>query len=240
VAVSFIQAASGSTTVSSTVTVTLSTPTTAGNCLIACVANGNGAPLAFVSSATLGGAADNWAALKTSGDVNNGAEVLSVWADPNCAGGQTSVVINCTGGGATTLAWVFEFSGVLISSVLDQFATFDSVAGSNATFSVTTGVTAQASEVAVGCVYGFNQTITGPGAPWVNESLLAFSGRNLLASYNILSSTGTVTYSGSFGGATFNGQILVTLRGAVPASPGPPQSAPDWRKASWLKRELIW
>lgn len=222
--IAFVQAASNTTAVSASVTVTLSQPTTAGNCLVACVANGAGSTLAFVSSVTLGGSADNWAVLKTSGSTTAGAEVLSAWADPNCAVGQTSVVITCSGGGNATLAWVFEFSGIATSAILDQFGTFDSVAGTNPSFSVSTGgATTQASELAIGCAYGFNQTITGPSSPWINESTLTSGSRNLQAGYNILSSTGTVTYAGSFGGATFNGQILVTLFAAATPPPPPPQ-----------------
>lgn len=220
--VAFVQVASN--TGGSSVTVTLGSGTTAGNCLVACIAMGNGGTLASVSSVKLGGAADNWAQLKAVGDLTTGAEQLAVWADPNCAGGQTAVAITVTGA-AVTLAYVFEFSGIATASILDQFGTFDSAGGTGSTFSVSTGgATTQASELAVGCVYGFSTTITGPGSPWVNQATLTSTTRTLQAGYDILSSTGTVTYSGSFGAAAFNGQVLVTLKAAAGAASGPPVS----------------
>ena len=214
--IAFVQTASN-TASASTVTVTLGSATTAGNCLVACIALGSGSSLATISSITLGGSAGNWAQLKAVGDLTTGAEQLASWADPSCAGGQTSVVINCTGA-SVLLAQVFEFSGIAASSVLDQFATFDSGGGSNSTFSVTTPATTQASELAIGCVYGFNTTITGPSSPWVNETTVVSTTRTLQAGYDILSSTGTVTYSGSFGASALNGQILVTLFAAASAA----------------------
>lgn len=210
--ISFVQQASNTGT--STVTVTLGSNTTAGNCLVVCIALGSAGSLASVASVKLGGVADNFSQLKAVGDLTTGAEQLAVWADPNCAGGQTAVAITLNVA-AVSLAYVFEFSGVAASSILDQSATFDSAGGTNSTFSVTSGTTTQASEVAVGCVYGFNTTITGPASPWVNEATITSTTRNLQASYNILSSTGTQTYSGSFGAAAFNGQILVTLKAAA-------------------------
>ncbi|HEY2090127.1 MAG TPA: hypothetical protein VGH54_29415 [Mycobacterium sp.] len=206
---------SAGNTGANTVTVTLGAATTAGNCLVACIGMGSGVGLASVSSVTLGGAGDNWAALKAAGDLTNGAEQLAVWADPNCAGGQTNVTVTVPGV-AVTLAYVFEASGIAASSVLDQFGTADSGGtASGPAFSVSTGgATAQASELAVACAYGYNTTVTGPSSPWVNTATLTSTARTLQAGYNVLSSAGTVTYAGSFGAATFNGQVLVTLKAA--------------------------
>lgn len=216
--IAFVQTASNTGT--TTCTVTLG-PTTGGNCLVACVALGASSNLSSVSGITLGGVNDNWAQLRAVGSLVTGAEQLAMWADPNCATGQTSVVVTLAGGASASLVQVFEFSGIATSSILDQSGTFDSAGGSNPTFSVSTGApTAFASELAVGCVYGYNSTTTGPSSPWVNETTLSSTTRRLQAGYNILSSTGTVTYSGSFGGSTFNGQVLVTLVAA--AQPSPP------------------
>ena len=218
--IAFVQAASN-TAAASSVTVTLGSATTAGNCVIACIALGNSSSTSAVSSVTLGGSAGNFSQIKAVGDLAVGAEQLAIWVDPNCAGGQTSVAITQTTG-LVTMAWVFEFSGLALSALLDQSATFDSAVGTNSTFSITSGATTRASELAVGCAYAFSTTITGPSSPWVNEATLSQGNDRLQASYNILSSTGTVTYSGSFGAAQFNGQILVTLftppTGAGPAA----------------------
>ena len=237
--IAFVQAASN-TAAAGSVTVTLGSNTTAGNCLVACIALGNSSSTSSVSSVKLGGAADNWASLKAVGDLAVGAEQLAVWADPNCAGGQTAVAITQSTG-LVTMAWVFEFSGLATSSILDQSATFDSAGGTNSTFSVTSGTTTQASELAIGCAYAFSTTITGPSSPWVNESTLSQGSDRLQASYDILSSTGTVTYSGSFGAAQFNGQILVTLlataAASIPWATPRPLPVPSLSPAPWAQRD---
>ena len=217
-AIAFVQQGSNTTAAAATVTVTLGQNTTAGNCLVVCTALGNSSQQQTVSSVTLGGAAGNFAQLAAVGNLVTGAEQLAAWADPNCAGGQTAVAVTWSGGLAV-MVYVFEFSGIVASSPLDQSVTFDSGGGSNSTFSVTTGTLAQATEVAVGCAYGYNQTVTGPNSPWVNEATITSGPRDLQASYNIVNATTAVTYSGSFGASTFNGQILVTLKGTVSAGP---------------------
>ena len=232
--IAFVQTA-GNSSATNAVTVTLGANTTAGNCLVVCIGMGSGGAHATVSSVTLGGSSAGWSQLAAVGDLTTGAEQLAVWVDPNCAGGQTSVVVTLSGA-SVTLAQVFEFSGVAASSVLDQSVTFDSGAGTNSTFSVTSGTTTQPSEVAVGCVYGFNTTITGPSSPWVNETTVTSTTRTLQAGYDILSSTGTVTYSGSFGAAAFNGQILVTLFGASAATPQQLPQRKRYRKRQTLQR----
>ena len=232
--IAFVQTA-GNSSATNAVTVTLGSATTAGNCLVACIALGNSSSTSAVSSVTLGGSAGNFSQIKAVGDLAVGAEQLAIWVDPNCAGGQTSVAITQTTGLAT-MAWVFEFSGLALSALLDQSATFDSAAGTNSTFSITSGATTQASELAVGCAYAFSTTITGPSSPWVNEATLSQGNDRLQASYNILSSTGTVTYSGSFGAAAFNGQILVTLFGASAATPYQLPQRQRYRKRQTLQR----
>ena len=91
---SLVQAATATGT-SATITVTLESATTAGNCLVVCVANG-GSFNGVVTGITLGGAAGNFGALASGGNPSTSAAVASIWADPNCAGGQTSVTITTT------------------------------------------------------------------------------------------------------------------------------------------------
>ena len=97
-----------------TAAVTLAHATGAGNTLVACVTtNGNNTNPA-VSGLTLGGAADDWRAAATApGTDHFGA---AIWFDPQCAGGQTAVAVNCTGGaGANPKIYiaVYEVAGVL-------------------------------------------------------------------------------------------------------------------------------
>jgi hypothetical protein len=153
-------------------------------------------------SVTLGGSAGNWASQVTLTTALAGQ--VALWADPNCAGGQTSVAITQNGPGASLAAQVYEISGLVTTSPLDA-------SSSNGPTSLTTsswtsnasGTTTQATEIAIGVVGGYNNagsstTLTGPSSPWTNETQVTPStGVFLLSGYNILSSTGTVTYSGT-------------------------------------------
>lgn len=145
-----VQTVQGSGT-ASTLTLTLSA-TTAGNCLIVKTASGNATTNAAVSGITLGGSADNFA---QSGTVGTGAGtcIASIWADPDCAGGQTSVVVTTTGGvgSAGVCCSVQEWSGLVASSVVDQTASQPDTASASWT-STATAATTLPSEVAVGAV----------------------------------------------------------------------------------------
>lgn len=213
---SLVQVASNAASATS-VTVTLGSPTTSGNCLVALIADSadttNGTP----STVTLGGSAGNWA--QSAIWSANAHAVAAGWADPNCAGGQTSVVSTWTGGVSDHLfAWVFEFSGLT--------GTVDASSGSDNSFSATwtsgaTGTTVQASEVAFGITCGAANTtgaagLAGPSSPWVNESQQSLSGsvhtKAAICGYQILSSTGSVTYSGTASPTNTNDTVVFTLK----------------------------
>lgn len=185
-----------STTNAGVLTVTIPA-TTAGNCLVVCIGatSGNGTP-PTVTGVTLGGAAGNFAALVTKTATNgisasNGA---FIWADPNCAGGQTSVVISGTSlgvaaglGGVT----VYEVSGLVLSAVLDKSSGGSSGSAVTTWTSGATATTTQAAEFWVGCVVGAG-TVAAPGAPW-NDSLAGFT--HMAAGSQIASATGAATYN---------------------------------------------
>src|SRR5215469_7167069 len=211
-----------------TLTVTLTSATTAGNCLVVAATLANtGATNQTITGVTLGGVADHFGASAAfvSGVGSSGR--TEFWVDPNCAGGQTAVQITLsTSTGVITNAHVFEVSGVALTSPLDQH---DSGAGawtSGTSFSSgATGTTAQAKEIAVGVVVEFTAsgppTVSGPSSPWVNvtqetNNFTGSSWQATVAGTNILSSTGTQTYSGSStitnGGAGRAG--VITLKAA--------------------------
>jgi hypothetical protein len=210
VAISVVQTASNSTANGTSVTVTLPSGTTAGNTLVAAVYFG----ASSLSGITLGGSAGNWA-LQVDED-----SWVDIWADQNCAGSQTSVVVTQSSANLMSVM-VYEIAG-LAGSALDRTA--GAYAAPAAATSWTTGATAtttQASEIAIGVMGGYNDygnatTITGPGSPWVNETqVTAETGVFLLSGYQILSSTGTVTYSGTGSGTNLSGNLYY---GAVVAT----------------------
>src|ERR1035438_493913 len=121
-------------------TVTLSTATTAGNCLVVMA----GAVTNAVSGITLGGAVGNFTRL-----VHVSAQYpVSCWADPGCAGGQTAVA-GTVAASDTGVVTVYEVSG-LTASPLDLNSSASSA--SSASFHSLTGTTTVASEFWVGAV----------------------------------------------------------------------------------------
>lgn len=218
---SLVQSASASGTSGTSLAVTLGSPVTAGNCLVACAGATMASVNPTVSGVTLGGSsADNWAAAETaysSSDAN-----AAIWADPGCAGGATSVTISLAGGSggfAVALAWVMEWSGIVSVSPVDAVAAGN---GNSGTWSSgTSGTTAQPSEVVIGCACA-QASPAGPGAPWTNLAVLSQANSiitdYLIAGYQVASAAGTFTYSGTVSSAKW-GAALVTLRAAASNAP---------------------
>lgn len=212
---SLVQVAANAASAES-VTVTLGANTTGGNTLVAMTGDPSDGTIGTVSGITLGGSADNWAEVKSYS--NNGHALVTGWADANCAGGQTAVAVTLSGGNSDKLfAWAMEWTGLT--------GTLDASSGGDNGFSATwtsgaSGTTAQASEVAFGVTAGAVQTgtsgaLTGPSSPWVNEAQQTLTGssheKNAICGYQILSSAGTVTYSGTSSPSTTNDTIVFTL-----------------------------
>ena len=203
--ISVVHATAGSST-----SVTIPS-TTAGNCLVVCVMSENAAAAATVSGVTLGGSAGNFSQLAGAAG-STGSEFCDaiIWADPNCAGGQTAIVISGShlnvgsGNGGVV---VFEVSGLVTSSVLDKSSTGGTTGSSWS--SGTTATTTQASEIWIGCADTFN-TITAPGGSWTNTSP---SGGFSVAGYQVVSSTGTATYNSTQSSSGPYAAAVVTLLG---------------------------
>jgi hypothetical protein len=205
-----VQSASATGTSATTLTVTLGSSTTAGNCLVVCIGTQESTSNPTVSGITLGGGADNFAAANTA--YSNTAINAAIWADPNCAGGQTSVVITLTGGAGVNphaAAWVMEWSGLVTSSVVDKAPA--GVNGSGTSWSSgSTGTLTQASEVAIGVAYT-GGTLTTPGSPWTELSQLAPGFGHLGAGYQVVSAATALTYNGTCGAGSSYGTCIVTL-----------------------------
>lgn len=227
-----------STTNAQTLTVTIPA-TTAGNCLIVCIGatSGNATP-PTVTGVTLGGAAGNFAALVTKTATNgiSASDGAFIWADPNCAGGQTSVVISGTSLGvaaATGGVTVYEVSGLVLSAVLDKSSGGSSGSAVTTWTSGATATTTQAAEFWVGCVVGAG-TVAAPGAPW-NDSLAGFT--HMAAGTQIVSATGAATYNSTQTSGIYSA-VVATLFASASTSgtvqPASSRPAPRRRPARAL------
>lgn len=193
-------------------TVTLTSNTTAGNCLIVCFGLDGTVANPVVSGVTIGGSADNFAAAV----ATNPHEGAAIWADANCAGGQTAVAFT-TGSGSGTLTvavTVMEWSGLQFPATVDQVNSNNSASSGTWTTNATP-TTLQASEVIIGTVFSFHSggtTITPPGAPWNN--IAGSVGGNFIqeTGWQVAAATGAFTYNGSFGAASGYGAAIATFR----------------------------
>jgi hypothetical protein len=213
---SLVQSKSGSAT-SSPVTVTLTSPTGAGNCLIVYAGANNTSAAPAVSTVHLGGVADNFAAAETETGTNCRCEI---WTDQDAASGQTVIAVAFTGGSGLSPNYqviVEEWSGVLSASAVDAV---NHAAGSSASSfsSGATGTLAQATEVVTGAVMAYvgsgTETITGPASPWTNETkVAAIANVGLVSGYQVVSATTTQTYSGTLTASSIYAACIVSLKG---------------------------
>jgi len=215
-----VQAKSGTASSGTTVTVTLTASTTAGNCLVIYVGAVQGTTNPTVSGITLGGSAANVVNVKS---VNNNADTdCEIWIIWNIAGGQTSVVITFTAGTGTgqgNAAWVEEWSGLLATSSPVDTPTANGTNGVSTTpSSGSTGTLSQPGELVVGAISAFNQAITGPASPWVNEADIGAGNADLIAGHQVVSSTGAQAYSGTVTSTAW-GAVVAGLK-ITPASGG--------------------
>jgi len=185
--------------------------TTAGNCLVVVVSDNAPGTGGWVSMVTLGGMADNFGLLAATSFVGSAPNV-EIWADPFCAGGQTSVAVSgpapASVGSGSGSVWVYEFSGVAnnLAQLLDQFRR--QRGSTTAWDSATTPGTSSPSEVWVGAVNTTSALTAVPGAPWVNDQP---SGGFCATGYQITTSAGTADYAGTCASATNWAAGVVTL-----------------------------
>src|ERR1700693_150975 len=218
----FVQSVQGDSS-TSPLTLALPNPTTAGNCLVVCIATETtGGTNPSVSGVTLGGAAGNFASLLSAGTSTTEA-ITGIWADPNCAGGQTSVAVSFTGGSSPQyFASVMEFSGLAatIAGLPDKSTSVNAGSASSSWSSGSTATTSQASQVWAGMVATDSVTITGPASPWVNAAQLTLSASDFMSGYQIRSATGAAAYAGTLSPAQFYVAGVVHLSPAtlVPVS----------------------
>src|ERR1035441_6358715 len=178
------------TTGANTLTVTIPS-TTAGNCLIVCVASYGTGSAGSVSGVTLGGSADNFASLAAVNGtpVTGDSSAAFIWADPDCAGGQTAIVISGTNlavGSGFGGVIIYEISGLATSSVLDKSSTAGDSVAASAWSSGATATTTVPNEIWIGCG-ATDWPATGPSSPWTNTAPGGGQGHG---GYQIVSSIG--------------------------------------------------
>lgn len=207
--------------------VTLGAGVTAGNTVVVAVACLGPTPATGVTGVTLGGSADNFAPV-TPGppavDTTSPNDVITVslWADPNCAGGPTAIVVTGTGVVAT---WVWEFSG--LSGTVDNWQVFPvpTYQPSWVTALPQTTVAAEA-WLAVTCaanqVAGETLTVNNVTG-WTLQN--AYNGTlstyfwGAQAGYQTVNTVGAPAWSGAFSQPSFSVTVLLALGAALPAAP---------------------
>lgn len=219
-AIAFVQdsvaAGARDSSAASTLTVTFTKTTTAGNLLVmAC-----GQTTVAASSIATDSRGNAWQLDKTS--VGNGgmsANICSCLVTTPHQIGDT-VVVTFTGSGSYAAAIVSEYSGIASSSWLDQTA-----AGNNAGGVPTTGVTStrsQADELLYGVVAYNNASDSTVGTNYTLLTVKASGAgnRKVLPEYQIVSSVGTD--AATWGGSQAYNSAIATYKMA--AASGPPSN----------------
>lgn len=183
-AVAYVQAAQGAGTGTS-LTVTLGTATTAGNCVLVMIYSDCSSVSQTVTGVTLGGSAGNFSQIAAESIPSNSLYTWA-WADPSCAGGQTSIVVTTSQTSAYTLAaQLYEVSGVVAAGVLDLSAGASTTSGT-VIGPAATGVTSLAWEFWCGFaagVIGGATSFNGPASGgWTNEAVIKHTGPATLTS----------------------------------------------------------
>jgi len=256
-AITLVQHAQSKTTFSSgssgTASATFGSGPTAGNCLIACFTVQaiavNGTP--SVSSVETGSSTDNWT-LPSDASVTISDESLgAIYVDPGTGASSSTINVAVAFGGTASsndtvnvFIDIYEVSGLASSSVADQ-ASANSAPNTESFTSDATATTTAAAEFWVGVAGAMadseGQTVgfTGPSSPWTNEaaqtSSITDAGSDILdtaqiSGYQITTSTGAATYSGTMSHDSDYVAVVVTLKAAT-GSPDVPQIQPG---ATWL------
>jgi hypothetical protein len=210
-----------------TATVTLANPTTQNNTLVVCVTTNGTTSNPQISSVTIGGLNDNWQAAVTPNQVTTFGG--GIWYDPGCAGGQTSIVVTCTGGAGTTpeiYVSAFEVAGLL---VFDQGASQVNAVSGTTWSSGTTAAVVRPAEIFFACATATSAvpTVTGAGT-WTTQSTAAGS-FDQISGYQITASAGTATFSGTIPSGTY----LAAVATFFPGGPTIPAATPG---RTWLRR----
>ena len=216
-----VQHASSSATSGSTVTVTLGAGTTAGNC-VPVAAGSDGSAVRTVSSIALGTTSDTFTKAESQSNTAGSADLdCEAWTDAGCSGGQTSVKVTFSGTVTAAAAIAMEWSGLATSGVVDTACVNGGNSSSVTSFSSgATGTLSETSAAVIGACWATSfeaPSLAGPSSPWTNfTGVTAGSDAELLVGYQVVSSSSSLTYSGS--GTSFGfdyGAVIVPLKANV-------------------------
>jgi hypothetical protein len=203
----------------------------AGNCLVVAVSMlQGGQPTLSVGSVTTNGSAENWVVGKSileNPGIGTSA-LAAIWVNPSTAGSQTIIDVNVAStvsfatDNCLVLVDIYEVSGLAASSVVDKTASSDSSSSAAGTWTSTaTATTTQASEIyfgVVGAQHSGTLTIAATAAGWTSETKLTgtVSGNSIaqISGFQIVTATGTATYSGTLTSSSEFAACAVTLFGA--------------------------
>lgn len=217
-----VQTAQGTATAASTgftITATLNTPTTAGNCLVVVAYTNGTSTNPTVANVKIGGNADHFGSVYT---VGNGSDAcyVSFWADPNCLGSQTSVVVTTAGGTGGSYAGnvtVMEVSGLALTlaALLDQSASERTSANSTSWTSTGTAPTVETSEFVVGGVGApaAASVINGPSG-WALTPQQAAGSAIISRTGYMVGGIGPQVYSGTLSTSSHFDAGVITLQRA--------------------------
>jgi hypothetical protein len=214
-----------------TCNVTLPAATTVGNLIVVTIATwatGTESVNPAVSAVTLGGSADNFAAVSTE---TGGLVSTFIWADPKCGQASKNIAITCTGGSGTSPiieACVYEVSGTLsttsASTATDtQASNFTSV--TVASLVTSSANTTQANDIvftSAGLYEGANESIA---LSLTNSTAGLFSGFEVSAGNYVYSTSGYAVLPGSGASVTCtasctpdNGYLTQSVAAFLPAA----------------------
>ena len=192
----------------------LTTATTVGNTLfVAFVANGAGATPS-ISGMTLGGVADNFASEYAVTDVADSYAICAIWMDADLQESSTAVAVT---GANLNDGYLFcvEVSGMGAAPTLDKTSEGPIGAGTATWTSNATATLTQASEFAIGCTghgrFSAGDTLTGPGTPWTNGADYVWADGSAIAGYQVTTTAGAVTYSGTSVDSDYYVAIVATF-----------------------------
>jgi hypothetical protein len=201
--------------------------TTAGNCVYVAVGAWNALAAETVAAVKLGGVAGNFARSVSQVNTTGQHAACEIWANPNCAGGQTAVQVTTTGGTATNssaIVFAWEAPGIVTSSPLDRSSGTPGTAASWSSGSTPT--TTQADELLIGLFVGTDaagQTVTGPGSPWTTTAMQSVAIAGVTAGYamaatQVVSAAGAYSFAGtqSHAGMAWAAVIATFKAGAAP------------------------
>jgi len=194
-----------------------SSATTAGNCVVVAITADNTSNVTITTTGvTLGGSAGNFAqaAATQSGFADSVTTYAGIWVDPSCAGGQTAIAATVTNGvftsGNGTGLIIYELSGVTSASPVDRTSTGNATTGT-ALSSGTTATTTQAVEAVIGVLSSY-ASMSAYGSGYTNLTIAEGSNVYGAAGYQVTSTTGTFSYTGTQGVSGPWAAVVVTLK----------------------------